>query len=111
MTYKVMFLEYAERDLRTIHAYIANQFSETLAKRVYSEIRDAVLLLEDNPNLGHMIPQLSKLGVTDYRYMVIGKRNKVVYELDVRKKYIYIYLICNDRQDFDAVFAKRMLEM
>ena len=106
-----MFLDYAEHDLRNIRAYIAIQFSETLAKKVYTEIRDSILLLEDNPSLGHMIPQLSKLGMTDYRYRVIGKRNKVVYQIDARKKHIYIYLICNERQDFDAAFTKRMLEM
>ena len=48
--------------------------------------------------------------MTDYRYMVIGKRNKVVYQIDVGKKHIYIYLICNARQDFEAAFAKRTLE-
>lgn len=111
MSYKVIFLAYAEHDLKSIHAYIESQFSETLAKKVYTEIRDAVLLLEDNPNPGHTIPQLLELGMTDYRYMVIGKRNKVVYQIDAGKKYIYIFLICNARQDFEAAFARRTLEM
>ncbi len=110
MSFKVIFLTDTEHDLKNIHAYIESEFSETLAKKVYTEIRDAILLLEDNPNLGHTIPQLSKLGMTDYRYMVIGKRNKVVYQIDVGKKHIYIYLICNARQDFEAAFAKRTLE-
>ena len=111
MSYKVIFLAYAEHDLKNIHAYIKSQFSETLAKKVYSEIRDAVLLLEDNPNLGHTIPHLLKLGMTDYRYRVVGKRNKVVYQIDAGKKHIYIYLICTARQDFEAAFAKRTLEI
>lgn len=111
MSYKVIFLAYAEHDLKNIHAYIESQFSEMLAKKVYTEIRDAILLLEDNPNLGHTIPQLLELGMADYRYIVVGKRNKVVYRIDAGKKQVYIHLICNARQDFEAAFAKRTLEI
>ena len=57
----------------------------TLTKKVYTEIRDAILLLEDNPNLGHTIPQLLELGMTNYRYLVVGKRNKVFYQIDAVK--------------------------
>ncbi len=111
MSYKVIFLAYAEHDLKNIHAYVKNQFSATLAKKVYTQIRDAILMLEDNPNLGHTIPQLLALGMTDYRYLVVGKRNKVVYQINAAKKHIYIYLICNALQDFEAAFARRTLEM
>ena len=111
MSHAVMLLDHAERDLWNIHAYIKNQFSEMLANKVYTEIRNTILSLEDNPNLGHRIPQLSKLGMTDYRYLLVSNRNKVVYQIDARKKHIYVYLICDTQQDFDAVFTKRMLEM
>jgi hypothetical protein len=43
--------------------------------------------------------------------LIVEKRNKVVYQVDSKKKQIYVYLICNERQDFEAAFAKRMLEM
>ena len=67
MSYKVMFVDHAEQDLRSTYGYIAAEFSDVLARKVYAEIRDTILLLEDNPALGHAIPQLSKLGMTDYR--------------------------------------------
>ena len=111
MSYKVMFVDHAEQDLRSTYGYIAAEFSDVLARKVYAEIRDTILLLEDNTALGHAIPQLSKLGMTDYRQLVIGKRNKVIYQIDAAEKHIYIHLICNARQDFDAALARRMLEI
>lgn len=106
-----MFLNDAERDLRNIHAAIAGQFSEKLARKIYTDIRDAILSLENNPNLGHTIPQIAHLGMTDFRQIVVEKRNKVVYQVDSGKKRLYIYLICSDRQDFDTALSTRMLAM
>lgn len=110
MSYTVMFLEYAEHDLQNLHAYVEGQFSRKLANKVYTDIRDAILLLENNPNLGHTVPQLSKLGMSDFRYLIVEKRNKVVYQIDSKKQHIYVYLICNERQDFEAALTARMLE-
>jgi plasmid stabilization system protein ParE len=111
MSYTVMFLEDAERDLRNIHAYVAGQFSEKLANKIYTDIRDAILRLEDNPLLGHTIPQIAHLGMTDFRQIVVEKRNKVIYQIDTGKKRLYIYFICSDRQDFDTALAARMLAL
>ena len=37
MSFKVIFLTDTEHDLKNIHAYIESEFSETLAKKVYTE--------------------------------------------------------------------------
>jgi plasmid stabilization system protein ParE len=111
MSHTVLFLEYAEQDLRNIHTHVEDQFSAAIANQVYIAIRDAILRLEDNPSLGRGIPELSKLGMTGYRCLVVEKRNKVVYQIDAGKKHIYVYLICGEREDFDAVLARRLLEI
>ena len=110
MSHSVLFLDHAEYDLRNIHAHVESQFSEILANQVYIAIRDAILRLEKNPNLGRAIPELSKLGMTDYRCLVVEKRNKVVYQIDAGKKHVYIHLICGERQDFEMALAQRLLE-
>jgi plasmid stabilization system protein ParE len=110
VSYTVLVLDDAEHDLRNIHSYIQNQFSESLADEIYREIRDRILLLEDNPNLGTIIPQLEALGITNYRHMVVSKKNRVVYELDETHELIYVYLICNDRQDYEMVLRRRVLQ-
>lgn len=76
---------------------------------IYQRIRDNVLLLEDHPNLGTPIPQLVALGMTDYRYMVVMEKNRVVYELDEKRELVYVYLICGTRQDYDTVLSRRIL--
>ena len=82
MSYTVCILDDAEEDLWGIHAYIKNQFSETLANNIYIDIRDRILMLEENPHLGAEIPQLAALGMTQWRKMVVMGKNKVVYEIE-----------------------------
>lgn len=109
MNYTVMFLEEAEKDLRNIYNYIKNQFSLSLAQEIYVEIKYTILLLQNNIYLGQMIPQLEALGITNYRYLIVKNKNKIIYEIDEATKIIYIYLICNDRQDFESSLEKRLL--
>jgi toxin ParE1/3/4 len=110
VSYVVLILDDAEHDLWHIHSYIQNQFSESLADEIYQETRDGILLLEDNPNPGTIIPQLAALGMNNYRHMVVMKKNRVVYELDKTHELIYVYLICNDRQDYETVLRRRVLQ-
>jgi toxin ParE1/3/4 len=110
VSYTVLMLDDAEQDLWRIHAYIQSQFSESLANEIYQEIRDGILLLEENPKLGHIIPQLAALGMNNYRHMVVMGKNRVVYELDQINRRVYVYLICNDRQDYDAVLKHRIMQ-
>lgn len=110
MSYTVMLLEDAEKDLKNIHSYIKNQFSRALANEIYINIKNNILLLQKNSYLGQIIPQLETLGMTNYRYLVVKNKNKIIYEIDESAKVIYIYLICNDRQDFDTILEKRLLQ-
>ena len=109
MSYTVLMLDDAEQDLWDIHAYVQNRFSEPLAIDVYRQIRDQILLLEDNPNLGTRIPQLAALGMSDFRHMVVLKKNRVVYEIDKKNELVHVYLICTERQDYDSVLRRRIL--
>lgn len=108
--YTVFLLDDAEQDLWGIYTYIGYQFSESLAREIYQEIRDQILLLEDNPNLGHKVPQLAALGMVNYRQMVVLGKNRIVYEIDKTRARIYVYLICNERQNYDAVLRNRILQ-
>ena len=110
MSITLLLLDDAEQDLWNIHTYLQDQFSASLANQIYQEIRNGILLLEDNPNLGRMIPQLAAFGMTNYRQMVVLKKNRVVYEIDKMNELVYVYLICNDRQDYDATLRRRILQ-
>lgn len=111
LNYTVFILDDAAQDLQNIHAYIQHQFSASLANEISQEIMDGILMLENNPYLGTTIPQLTALGMTDYRHMVIMNKNRVVYELDHKNTQIFVYLICNERQDYDAVIQARIFRI
>jgi plasmid stabilization system protein ParE len=106
----VYILDDAEEDLRGIHTYITNQFSEALANNIYIDIRDNILMLEENPLLGMPIPQLMTLGMTNWRQMVVMGKNKIVYEIEKNRQHIYVYLICTERQDYDAFLQRRIFQ-
>ncbi|MFC0350661.1 type II toxin-antitoxin system RelE/ParE family toxin [Undibacterium danionis] len=110
MSYTVYMLDDAEDDLWNIHSYIKNQFSKTLADQIYVNIRDSILLLETNPLLGTSIPQLAALGMTQWRQMVVMEKNRIVYEVEKNRQHIYVYLICTERQDYDAFLQQRIFK-
>lgn len=109
MSFTVFLLDDAEQDLWNIHTYIHHQFSEALADRIYQDIRDGILLLEKNPQLGTVIAELAALGMSSFRQMVVMKKNRVVYELDTKQQHVYVYLICTERQDYETVLRRRIL--
>lgn len=109
MSFTVMLLEDAEQDLIDIHAYIQNRFSTSLANEIYQQIRDDILMLEENPNLGTLIPQLAELGMNQFRHMVVMKKNRVVYEIDSPNQLIYVFLICAERQEYDSVLRRQIM--
>lgn len=108
MSYTVYMLDDAERDLRDIHSYIKHHFSAKLANELYIEIKTKILMLEENPLLGTPMPELVELGMLNWRQMVVLKKNKIVYEVDKHRQHIYVYLICTERQDFEAFLQKRL---
>ena len=89
MSYIVFVLDDAEEDLWGIHAYIKNQFSETLANDIYIDIRDSILMLEKNPHLGTVVPQLAALGMTQWRQRCSWKKTKSSMKL---KKIVSIFM-------------------
>jgi plasmid stabilization system protein ParE len=111
MSYTVFFVDLAEQDLQRLRRYVMEKFSEEAGNEVYTKVRDAILGLENNPNLGRLIPELETLGLNSHRYMLVEKKNKVIFEVIEPQKEIYIYLICQDRENFNSVLIKRLLEI
>lgn len=109
MTYQVEVLDEAAEDLWQIYGYIIEQFGDTVATQKYKNIRDGILRLEENPELGTAIPQLVRLGMTNYRHMIVEKLNRVVYEINETYRIIYVHIICSTRRDFDAVLHSRLI--
>jgi plasmid stabilization system protein ParE len=69
---KVLLSPSAEKDLREIHAYIAQESGdEATAVRQVSSIMGKLRLLREQPQMGSPLTAIIGM-VTDYRYLVCG---------------------------------------
>lgn len=104
--YSVLLTADAERDLESIHAFIADNDSPTAADRVLDRLMDTVTALSSFPERGSHPRELPELGFGDYS-QVIFKPWRVIYRVIGRR--IYIYLIADARRDMRLLLAQRLL--
>ena len=69
-----------------------------IAKSVYQDIKDRILLLADNPYMG-TIPRHTVLRNKNYRMLIINK-NIILYRVFDDEKEVRIYNIFSQRQDY-----------
>ena len=78
--------------------HVKQSFSNEIAKSVYQDIKDRILLLADNPYMG-MIPRHTVLRNKNYRMLIINK-NIILYRVFDDEKEVRIYNIFSQRQDY-----------
>src|SRR4051812_32641936 len=86
----------ALQDLREARAYIAAD-SPAAARRLADRIRQAVLLLRDQPRSGRVVPELAARGFRE----VIVAPYRIVYE--VQAKAVVILRVWHGRRDLAAL--------
>ncbi len=106
MTYKVVFLESAEYDLKELRNYIIHNFSLKTWKTTYSKIKTTVINLKEFPYSGSIPEELEKLNLDQYRQAISGM-NRIIYE--IRQNIVYIHIIVDSRQDLKQLLTKRLL--
>lgn len=84
--YRIIIMAQADQALHHIVLHVKQSFSNEIAKAVYQEIKDRILLLADNPYMG-MIP----------RHTVLRNKNYRVFD---DEKEVRIYNIFSQRQDY-----------
>ena len=78
--------------------HVKQSFSNEIAKSVYQDIKDRILLLADNPYMG-TIPRHTVLRNKNYRMLIINK-NIILYRVFDDEKEVRIYNIFSQRQDY-----------
>ena len=78
--------------------HVKQSFSNEIAKSVYQDIKDRILLLADNPYMG-TIPRHTVLRNKNYRMLIINK-NIILYRVFDDKNEVRIYNIFSQRQDY-----------
>ncbi len=107
MTHPVYFTGEAEKDLMEIYQYIGASGRPMTAKSLLKGIRKARDRLSEMPERGRTVPELHRIGISDYRE-ILFKIYRIIYEIEPSHRVI-IHCILDGRRDIQSVLARRML--
>ncbi len=106
MTFEVIWLDSAERDLNDLADYIAENDAPNMAEYVVAKILEATATLASHPEAGAYVKELESIGSREYR-QVFFKPYRVIYRVAGRK--VFIYIVADGRRDMQALLAERLL--
>jgi len=104
--HEVLLTAGAERDLESIHDYIAEFDSIASANQVLDKLLKVAEGLATFPERGAYPRELLALGIREYR-QVFFKPYRLIYR--VIDEQVYVYLIADGRRDMQSLLARRML--
>ena len=107
MTFEVIWLASAERDLNALADYIAGHDSPNMAEYVVEKILNATAALATHPDAGAYVKELESIGSREYR-QVFFKPYRVIYRVAGRK--VFIYIVADGRRDMQALLMRRLLD-
>lgn len=104
--YEVLLTQGAERDLESIHDYIAQFDCLASANYVLDQLMETAADLAKHPERGSYPKELLALGIKEYRQTSF-KPYRLIYRVIERQ--VIIYLIVDGRRDMQSVLARRLL--
>ncbi len=107
MTFQILLTEDALHDLEALYDYITYHDGSEKAEYVLGRIESVILGLSNFPERGNLPPELSPLGIREYRE-VFFKPYRIIYRIMGEK--IYVYLIADGRRDMQTLLARRLLQ-
>lgn len=106
MTHEVRLTAGAERDLATLHDYIATHRSPAEADALLDVLIERVVALEMLPMRGSVPEELATLGITEFRQVLLPPY-RIIYR--VYATTVFIMLIADGRRDMQALLERRLL--
>ena len=106
MSYTVLLLEEAVKDIEAIYRYIQKSGNKRAAKNMVATIRKACDHLSENPERGHIPDELSQIGQFEYRQIIVRKY-RIIYQL--AKPNIFVFGIIHGNRNIGEVLRQRML--
>jgi len=103
---KVVILQLAEADLKSLKHYITRNFGKDVWATCYDGIKKSVTIIQDHPKAGKIPPELESLHIGQYRQILSGM-NRIIYE--VRGDMAYIHMVCDTRRDLQSLLMKRIV--
>ncbi|MFC1896843.1 type II toxin-antitoxin system RelE/ParE family toxin [Thermodesulfobacteriota bacterium] len=103
--YKIEWAEVAEKDLKGIVEYIAED-SPTNALKILKKIKQKVSSLYTIPERGRPVPELQDQGILIYRELVIPPW-RIIYRISEMK--VYVLSVLDARQNVEDILLKRLI--
>ena len=106
MSYTVLLLEAAIKDIEAIYRYIRKSGNKKAARDMIVNIREACNSLSENPERGHIPDELSKIGQFEYRQIIV-KKYRIIYQ--IAGPNIFVFGIIHGNRNIGEVLRQRML--
>lgn len=106
MTFKVVMLQSAQTDLKTLRHYIIKQFSASAWQATYEHLKSSIRMLAELPHPGSIPDELQALSLNHFRQMVSGL-NRIIYE--IRSQTVYVHIIVDSRKSLQLLLTQRLL--
>jgi len=106
MSYTVLLLDAAVKDIEATYRYIRKSGNKKAAKDMVLNIREACNSLSENPERGHIPDELSQTGQFEYRQIIV-KKYRIIYQL--AKSNIFVFGIIHGNRNLGEVLRQRML--
>ena len=101
MRYRVERTDTADRLIRRIVLYIAENFGNSVALDKLDELEESIMSLGEHPYAG-MVPRYTVLKRQGYQVLTLEK-DLVFYKVDEENKLITVYAVFDQRQDYLSI--------
>jgi toxin ParE1/3/4 len=105
MSYEVLLTDSAVIDLEELDEFILINDSLESADYVLGKLEEVIATLTKFPERSSYPPELSALGIQDYRE-IFFKPYRVIYRILEHK--VYIYLVVDGRRDMQTLLQRRL---
>jgi toxin ParE1/3/4 len=106
MTYEVILLEEADRDLISVYEYLKRHATKSIAFREIERFETACMSLQENPERGSIPKELPSGGNFNLRQLIV-KEFRIFYKVIDNK--VVIYGIIHGRRNIRDLLIKRAL--
>ena len=106
MSFTVLLLEDAVKDIDAIYRYIRKSGNKKAAKEMVIDIREACNSLSEHPERGNIPDELSHTGQFEYRQIIV-KKYRIIYQF--AKPNIFIFGIIHGNRNISEILKQRML--
>jgi len=106
MTYQVQIVQQAEDDLLDIYKYVLAKDGQSRAGQLVDKIQNACRKLATHPRIGHIPPELDRIGVFDF-LEIHYKPYRIIYQIEGRR--VFIHCILDGSRDMQELLERRMI--